>query len=380
MIYLRIVIVKTKGPTVKWQSMSQSDTELEGSIDNNTGGAATDFEWDYLTEVPSFFNCSNLSEEEFNSDPYTPTSTRGQFNSSTEGHFLDGVSVLGAYYPIPTLRSPGVNDISLEVNSSLLSTSHPPRVFDSVEEYIEDFQDCEDLEDVIMPTKPTPEQMREDFTRKVASFNRHAGMIDKDHEGLMDGRAEQKLQTLADEVENLWDNLEGKFPEENVSMEESLTTLLSKMHRLRLTREKHLVPASDDVVEPPKEQPQKCQYDILKAKCEYWSAVVEKIKNRIDETILSTPDGSQLDVSQVVVQLQKLQDVERTTDDLFMELTMEISIMGADVQQSKKEEIAKISTNFEKLLRETYRKGQKYKSDFEASNTVQTTSAIMFIV
>ena len=46
-------------------------------------------------------------------------------------------------------------------------------------------------------------------------------MIDNDHEGLMDGRAEQKMQLLTDEIESLWENLDGKFPEENASFEKS---------------------------------------------------------------------------------------------------------------------------------------------------------------
>ena len=122
-------------------------------------------------------------------------------------------------------------------------------------------------------------------------------MIDNDHEGLMDGRAEQKMQLLTDEIESLWENLDGKFPEENASFEKSTMDTISKMHKLRLIREKHLtVPAENPVADIPIEQSKKPQFDVLMTKNEYWSCVVDGIKKEMEDTIESNPDGSKVDV------------------------------------------------------------------------------------
>ena len=86
----------------------------------------TDLSWDPSEEVPSFYNSSvdSFEQEE------QPVS-RGRLNTSTYERVLDGLSVIGAIFPI--LRSPDSPNRSLEADSDL-SILFPSRLLESVED------------------------------------------------------------------------------------------------------------------------------------------------------------------------------------------------------------------------------------------------------
>ena len=120
----------------------------------------TDLSWDPSEEVPSFYNSSvdSFEQEE------QPVS-RGRLNTSTYERILDGLSVIGARFPI--LRSPDSPYRSLEADSDL-SILVPSRLLESVEDEI-DFTDCEE-ERIAMPTRAVAE-MTAVMNARVDRFN-----------------------------------------------------------------------------------------------------------------------------------------------------------------------------------------------------------------
>ena len=326
-LFLCGLLCLSKGPIAACQFMSQSSGCERSSVDS-------DLEWDHSQEVPSFVNCSNLTEEELFHSP------RGErLDSSTDGRILDGLSVIGAHFPI--LDTPESPNLSLEnISEPNISGLFPPGFLESIDEdEIEVLRDCSgssEEEEELMPNKNlTVEENHEKFIKKVDKFNEFVAVVEE--QGRMDNRMQEILEDFVDDIHELYDNIKGKLnPNLEAPAKVSSRSVLSKLCELRLKKEDQL--RNSDAPNP---QNENSKYDELDVKFGACLNEVKESSAQMDQILSLCPEGSKSHASEAEDVLKELDTQKTTAYAIHLEMLLEVQKMQEDDLDVKKEEIVK---------------------------------------